>query len=175
MRYYSIVRNVNSNDPTNCLETFRKHLAKAGIKSLRWFMVKEVSKINLQLHIHVCARVETDEDALRLIDFIEHSRFKAYVDKIKPMEDQLMVTPYLIYMCKDIPKDSKRAIDWNIHQGDMEISWTDRCKLIAKLCSPEDPVKKYIRENPLDDPFIDSEEELIKINLIQEKTFRKSK
>jgi len=147
MYYHSIVRNINSNIDTNSIDNMRKYIGKSGAKA-RFFMVKEISPANQQLHVHVCTAVDTLEEKFMLERYFDTHRLKAYVDKYKPMDPD-HVPYYLKYMCKDINDKSEMHKDWLLKENDMLHTFSDKCRRVRDLIAPA-LVQKHV-----DDIFID--------------------
>jgi len=150
--YYSIVRNINDNVDRNILENMRKYMCKSKA-NVRYFMVKEISPENKQLHIHVCAYVETLDDKFTLEKYFDTHRLKAYVDKYKPMT-KADVCPYIIYMMKDLPKDrlAVQKQDFDLYEKDMAHTFQHQCKPLKKFM---DDFQVPIKFSDDEDPFID--------------------
>ena len=82
MYYLSMVRNIVSNiDTPRLLDNLRKHLSKSKI-SHGFYMTKEISPANNQLHIHTIISLKSIDESQKMIYFINTHHLKAYVDKV---------------------------------------------------------------------------------------------
>lgn len=90
------------------LENFKKHIAKAKV-NCAYYLVKEQSPNEL-LHIHGLFIYRTYEDQLKMEDYIDNHRLKAYIDKYKPITDNYK---FLCYIRKNLREKSKKYIDFD--------------------------------------------------------------
>lgn len=157
MYYMSFVRNINDNIEKATLETLRKHLAKSGIEYAS-FSVREISKITLRLHAHMLLLFEDYDQYVAMQKYIEMHHYKAYVDKCQEVISRDRAIRLALYMTKDLKPESKLYVDYN----KKDTKRIDICDLHPKIYNIFNPPKKHIVE---DDPFIDSEEEIINLQL----------
>ena len=153
----SFVRNINDNVEKNTLETLRKHLGKSGIKYAS-FLVREISPATLRLHAHGLLIFQEYEEYIGMGKWIDMHHLKMYVDKWQPVREKTDAIKLALYMCKDLKPESKLYVDYNKKDS-------DRCgieNLHPRIYNLFNPPKKYVVE---DDPFIDSEEEIINLQL----------
>lgn len=157
MYYMSFVRNINDNIEKNTLETLRKHLGKSGIEFAS-FSVREISKITLRLHAHMLLLFEDYEQYTAMQKYIDMHHLKMYVDKCQEVITRDRAVKLALYMCKDIKPDSKLYVDYN----KKDTKHINICDLHPKIYNLFNPQKRHVVE---DDPFIDSEEEIINLQL----------
>lgn len=149
MYYLTLVRIiVNGIDKDAHLTNLRRHLARSGVKH-GYYLVKEISKVNKLLHMHACISVETIEDKVKFMKYIECTKYNTYVDKIREIPNSNEASYYIKYMQKDITETSREYIDY------MSKDYKDTIWEHLKV-----PFFKYNKQE-VDDPFIDSEEEII--------------
>lgn len=143
MYYLSMVRNIVSNiDTPRLLDNLRKHLSKSKI-SHGFYMTKEISPANNQLHIHTIISLKSIDESQKMIYFINTHHLKAYVDKvIKLPSDIIVIHRFLKYIRKDITHESQIYINYMFKNYEDSI-W--------------DYILNYNIDNTdyIDDPFID--------------------
>lgn len=146
MYYISMVRNlVNNINNDNVVELLRKHILKSGIKHAL-YITKEISPARGQVHCHAIIGVSTVDDLVGMELYLDKHLLKTYVDKNKRINNFYEMKAYLKYIRKDITEVSKKYIDYYEKDYD-KIVWSN--------------IINYKNPHLVDDPFIDSEEELI--------------
>jgi len=143
MYYLSMVRNIVSNiDTPRLLDNLRQHLSKSKI-SHGYYMTKEISPDNNQLHIHTIISLKSIDESHKMIYFINTHHLKAYVDKvIKLPSDIINIHLFLKYIRKDITHESQIYINYMFKNYEDSV-W--------------DCILNYNIDNTdsIDDPFID--------------------
>lgn len=155
MYYLSMVRNIVSNiDSHRHLINLMKHLAKSGV-SHGFYMTKEISTVNKQLHIHAIIALDSLEAKVNMICYINKHHLKAYIDKVNEIASVYETQYYLKYIRKDLTEESVSPDDY-YYKDFSKTTWDNllnykRSKVIIEV----------------DDPFIDSEDELINMNYVK--------
>lgn len=112
MFYLSLVRNIVNNIDIQSIEKLRKHLNKSKVEH-GFFIVKEISPMNKQLHLHACLSFINISHMIQMMKYIETHHLKAYVDKAYEI-NYSHAKSLIKYMCKDLTESSKKFEDFNI-------------------------------------------------------------
>lgn len=155
MYYMSFVRNINDNIERNTLETLRKHIGKSKIPHYS-FYTREISPATLRLHAHGLLIFDKYEDYLAMGKYIDMHHLKMYIDKWQNVLDRNHAVRLALYMIKDLKPHSKLYVDYNKKETKDEI--TDLHPAIYNLFNKPKPFV-------VEDPFMDSEEEIINLQL----------
>lgn len=158
----SFVRNVNDNIEKNTLETLRKHIGKSKINHYS-FYTREISPATLRLHAHGLLIFDEYEDYLAMGKWIDMHHLKMYVDKWQNVLDRNHAVRLALYMIKDLKPDSKLYVDFNQKAFKDEIE-----SLHPKIYNLFNPPKPFTAKMA-EDPFMDSEEEIINSQLNNKK------
>jgi len=90
--------------------------------------------------------------------YIDMHHLKMYVDKCQEVISRDRAIRLALYMTKDLKPESKLYVDYN----KKDTKRIDVCDLHPKIYNLFNPAKKAVVN---DDPFIDSEEEIINLQL----------
>lgn len=169
MYYISIVRNLTGLKTKNpkALGNLRQHLSKSKIVH-DFVITYEISPIKLTHHLHALIVVQSQNDLIAMIDYIDKHHLKAYVDKCRQIPDIQQAKAYYRYIHKDITMRSKLYEDCQ-RSNDKLMVWSDwkYCidveeLYVRSLPSAAPPIKCVSKKDP-DDIFIDDSDTLLSL------------
>lgn len=147
---YSFVRILNNdNDYAKSVQNVYKHLAKSGVK-FAYYAVREISPANNLKHVHVLAITNDEIDGAILCAYVDKSRLKSYIDKIRPLpSNRRALKRFLDYIRKDLKTEGTDYVvlyqDYNFSKNEV-FNWGH--------LDNERELKEFLAIDPFIDDFI---------------------